>query len=81
MSYEDHFFKNKQDLHKEHAIHDGKNDLSNCVPSCRYCNSQKWEFPLDEWYSEGNPIYNVINKNKIIKWMEEDHKKFLKIRK
>src|SRR5690606_38357784 len=29
------------DLHKEHVDHEGSNDISNCVPSCKSCNSKK----------------------------------------
>jgi 5-methylcytosine-specific restriction endonuclease McrA len=65
-----------QQLHKEHVIHNGENDLSNCVPSCKHCNSQKWEFTLEEWYNEGNPSYTKERYDKIIKWLKEDYKQF-----
>lgn len=64
------------DFHKEHVNHEGMNDLSNCIPSCKNCNSQKWEFPLEDWYNEDNPVYNKKRLNKIHKWLNEDWKKY-----
>jgi hypothetical protein len=69
------------DFHKEHVDHFGTNDLSNCIPSCNSCNSQKWEFPFEEWYNENNPIYSQERYNKIAKWLNEDYQKFIKIKK
>lgn len=60
------------DFHKEHVYHDGANDISNCVPSCKSCNSQKWIIPLEEWYSETNEKYTVERLHKINKWLNED---------
>ncbi|MGM7720554.1 HNH endonuclease [Metabacillus sp. Hm71] len=56
-------------LHKEHVVHNGVNDVTNCVPACKSCNSNKWEFDLNEWYNENNPIYSKRRYNKIIKWL------------
>ncbi|MFS0643753.1 HNH endonuclease [Siminovitchia sp. 179-K 8D1 HS] len=56
-------------LHKEHVEHYGVNDITNCVPSCKGCNSQKWEFELNEWYNEENPVYSKRRYNKIIEWL------------
>lgn len=56
-------------LHKEHVEHYGANDITNCVPACRVCNSSKHLFDLNEWYYEGNPIYSKRRYNKIIKWL------------
>lgn len=64
----------KSDLHKEHVDHNGANDLSNCVPACRVCNSRKWTYALDEWYIEGNTNYTKERLNKIYEWLENDYK-------
>ncbi|ALS22208.1 HNH endonuclease [Paenibacillus naphthalenovorans] len=77
MSYEEHYEIYKQDLHKEHVDDDGANDLSNCIPSCRSCNSQKWEFEFEEWYNKNNPNYSEERYNKITKWLDEDCKKYI----
>jgi len=74
-------FKNKLqklDLHKEHADNNGSNDLSNCIPSCLICNSQKWEFPLDVWYNENNPNFTQERYDKILNWLDKDYKKIIK---
>lgn len=63
------FEKYNQLLHKEHVEHYGVNDITNCVPACKGCNSQKWEYDLNEWYNEDNPIYSKRRYNKIIKWI------------
>ena len=70
-----------QDLHKEHKDHDGANDLSNCVPACRLCNSTKHDKNFDDWYNKSNPNYTKVRYNKIIRWTTKDHKKYLKSRK
>jgi hypothetical protein len=80
----EHFNKYKgkmrwTDLHKEHVDDEGANDISNCVPSCQSCNSQKWEFSLDEWYNPSNEKYIVERYEKIIKWLNEDYKQFQEI--
>jgi len=75
--------KEEQDqyLHKEHVEHNGANDLSNCVPSCRVCNSRKWQHDLEFWYREGwCPNYSKERLDKIYKWLDEDYLKFKEIR-
>jgi superfamily II DNA helicase RecQ len=61
-------------LHKEHVVHDGKNDLSNCVPSCRDCNSYKSAIPFEVWYNEDNPSFAQERYERIINWLTEDYK-------
>jgi hypothetical protein len=56
----------KQQLHKEHVDHKGANDLSNCVPACRICNSLKHIFMLEDWYSETNERFNKDRLDKYI---------------
>lgn len=68
----------KQNLHKEHVINDGANDLSNCVSACKSCNSEKFWYSLDEWYNEDNPKFTKERYNKIIKWLDNDYKHFKK---
>ncbi|GAV11349.1 HNH endonuclease [Paenibacillus sp. NAIST15-1] len=63
----------KYDFHKEHYDDNGANDLSNCVPSCGSCNSQKWEFEIGEWYNESNQKYSEERFSRIIKWIKEDY--------
>jgi hypothetical protein len=62
------------DFQKEHVVHEGANDLSNCVPSCKSCNCSKHTFSLDEWYNETNPNYSKERYEKINKWLNEDWK-------
>ena len=56
-------------LHKEHVEHNGVNDITNCVPACRSCNSRKWEFEFSEWYTPKNPSYSKRRENEIVKWL------------
>jgi hypothetical protein len=65
------------DFHKEHIDDDGANDLSNCVPSCKLCNSYKHQYIFDDWYNKNNPNFNQDRLNKIIKWLNEDYKLYL----
>lgn len=67
----------KNYLHKDHVQHDGKNDLSNCIPACKGCNCKKWIFALEEWYNENNLVYDIERYNRIIKWLNADYKKFI----
>lgn len=81
LPIEEHYvaYKGKlrwNDFHKEHAINDGNDDLSNCLPSCRMCNSEKHTDDFDIWYNESNPKYDQERFNKIIQWLTEDYKKY-----
>jgi len=69
----------KQDLHKEHIDDNGSIYLDNCVPSCKSCNSSKHIATLEEWYNKDNPNYTKRRYNKIIKWRDKDHKKYMTI--
>lgn len=73
MTTEEHKNIFKQQLHKEHVDHNGRNDLSNCVPSCKICNSRKWEYDIKEWYDTDNLYYTDERYNKIIKWIKQDY--------
>lgn len=70
--------KHNNRLHKEHLEHNGSNDITNCVPACKSCNSSKHNFQLDDWYKPDNPIFNTERLNMIHKWLNEDHKKIAK---
>jgi 5-methylcytosine-specific restriction endonuclease McrA len=59
-----------QKLHKDHIDHNGLNDITNCVPACKGCNSEKWEHPFDYWYNESNSKFSVDRYEKIISWIE-----------
>lgn len=65
-------------LHKEHVDHMGANDLSNCVPACKSCNSQKWVHSFEKWYNPNNITYSKDRYDKIIKWLTRDYCKFIK---
>ncbi|MGG0667773.1 HNH endonuclease [Lederbergia citrisecunda] len=77
MALDEHLEVFKTDLHKEHVDHDGANDLSNCVPSCKRRNSSKWTFSFSEWYDETNPFYDGERLLKIVTWLNEDYIKYL----
>jgi len=62
----------------EHAINDGLNDLSNCVPSCRYCNSKKWAYDYTDWYTKELNFYSADRLNKIDRWLNEDYKIYIR---
>lgn len=78
MSWENHFSRFKQDLHKEHIVHDGKDNLSNCVPSCRECNSEKSVSSFNGWYNVGNNKFSRVRYLRIYAWLKEDYKKYIK---
>lgn len=59
------------DFHKEHFDHDGANDITNCIPSCKSCNSRKHIKTFDEWYCDQNEVYSKRRFNKICKWIFE----------
>jgi hypothetical protein len=63
------------DFHKEHADHFGNSDLSNCIPSCRDCNSSKWKFNMEEWFRQ-KEFFSEERLYKINQWLNEDYKKF-----
>ncbi|WP_431785816.1 HNH endonuclease [Paenibacillus lactis] len=85
LRYDDHFVKRnniiiKSDFHKEHLDDKGPNDLSNCIPACKSCNSQKWAFGFDEWYNDNNKHFSEERLEKILKWINEDHKQYIIIK-
>lgn len=78
LPLEHHFKKyrkemKRMDLHKEHVNCKGSNDISNCIPACSVCNSEKGTFEFDDWYSVNNPKFSIDRADKIHKWMKEDY--------
>jgi len=67
----------KSDFHKEHVDDNGADDLSNCIPSCKNCNSKKGSYLLDEWYNSKNTFWSNERYQKIIKWITEDYKEYI----
>lgn len=67
----------KQQLHKEHVIADGRNDLKNCVPSCRTCNSEKNVQTVNQFYNPSNSSYTRERYLKIVEWIRYDVKRFI----
>lgn len=61
---------------KEHVDHEGANDLSNCVPSCKTCNSSKHNIDFEEWYQQ-QTFYSEERLDIIYKWLSEDYKKYI----
>lgn len=82
LGIEDHWILRRgklilMDLHKEHAIDDGKDNLKNCIPSCQSCNSSKREYSLNNWYNTENPNYTYERYHKIYQWLRYDYKKYI----
>jgi len=64
------------DLHREHVDDKGYNDLRNCVPACRDCNSAKHDFIMIDWYSK-QKFFTKERYDKIIWWTEEGYKDYI----
>jgi hypothetical protein len=75
MTIKEHKKQYKTDLHREHAIYNGADDLSNCVPSCHVCNSQKNIYDFTEWYTIKNEKFSQERLDLINRWLSEDYKK------
>lgn len=70
MTEEKHKKKYHQQLHKEHAYNEGDNGISNCIPSCLSCNSEKKKIDWIDWFNESNPKYTIERYNKIEEWLK-----------
>jgi hypothetical protein len=66
-----------QSLHKEHLVDCGKNDLKNCIPACRECNSEKHTTSLNDWYNVNNSKFTYERYHKIYLWVRYDCKKYI----
>lgn len=65
-------------LHMEHVDDEGYNDVRNCVPACRSCNSGKCRKTIDEFMETGFVEGFTQDKyDKIIKWTTEEYKKYI----
>ena len=73
--------KYNQYFHKEHVVTDGRNDLKNCIPSCRHCNLLKKRKSLNTWYNNDNPVYTYERYLKIYNWLRYDCHKYLEEKK
>lgn len=71
MSYVEHKEIFNQDLHKEHVDHNGANDISNCIPACKSCNSAKHDSDFENWYIEGNSSYTEERITRIKNWLSK----------
>lgn len=69
-----------QQLHKEHVVHDGSNEIDNCIPSCKPCNSSKHTDTLEEWYKEDNLNFTQERLNKIHNWLNGDYIIYTKLK-
>ncbi|MGG3722362.1 HNH endonuclease signature motif containing protein [Bacillus subtilis] len=74
LKIEDHkiLFKGtyiQSDFHKEHVDHKGANDISNCIPACKSCNSSKHDFAFEEWYNSSNKNFSSERLLKIKEWL------------
>jgi hypothetical protein len=82
LPIEEHLIKRKGkliniDLHKEHVIDQGRNDIKNTIPSCQSCNSSKHTSSLNDWYNKNNPNYTYERYHKIYQWLRYDYKKYI----
>jgi hypothetical protein len=64
--------KYEEVLHKDHADHEGANDISNALPACKGCNSSKHQDSIEEWYPK-QKFYKESNYNRIIWWLIEGY--------
>ena len=67
---QDHKEKYRQQLHKEHVIHNGDNTINNCVPSCKGCNSSKRQLDMETWF-RSKDFFSEEKLIKIKQWLKE----------
>lgn len=70
----------EKDLHKDHVVYDGRNDLKNCIPACCSCNSSKGERTLNDWY-KSQEFYSRDRYLMIYQWLRYDVKKYIRRKK
>jgi len=76
MTLNEHKTKYKEQLHKEHVDDNGYNDIRNCVPGCKTCNSRKHESNLEEWYLK-QKFFSEERLQKIILWTTNEYKEYI----
>lgn len=69
MTEKQHLKTYEQRLHKEHVEHDGSNDIDNCVPSCKSCNSSKFTHTMEIWYKT-QPYFDEKRLAQIWLWID-----------
>jgi hypothetical protein len=82
LPIEEHFVYRRgkyqwQDFCKEHVIDEGKNDLSNCIPSCNTCNVNKNTKGFHDFYNPNNPDFTYERHHEIYLWMRYEYKKYI----
>lgn len=77
LSEADQMSNFNQRLHMEHADPSGLNDLSNCIPACKSCNSRKWKYEMDEWYNTSNLNFNIERRKRIKTWLNTDYQLYI----
>jgi hypothetical protein len=65
-----------QQFHKEHVNCNGSDDLGNCLPSCKRCNTSKHQSDMEEWYRKQD-FFKEERLNKIYKWVNKDHEQYI----
>jgi hypothetical protein len=81
ITWEENFEKNKQDFHKDHLYHQGRNDLKNCIPLCTSCNTKKHQFTINQWFNENNINYIFERYHQIYLWIRYECKKYIQKKK
>ncbi|MNH66451.1 HNH endonuclease [compost metagenome] len=83
IKLEEHFVLRKgkmvwMDFHQDHLYHNGKNDLSNCIPLCHRCNTRKHTSTINQFFDTRNNDYTYEKYHKIYLWIRYEYKKYIK---
>jgi hypothetical protein len=65
------------DFCREHAVDNGKNDLSNCIPACNSCNVSKNTISFHAFYNPSNPNFSYERYHKIYIWLRYKYKNYI----
>lgn len=76
MTLEEHRKKYRERLHNDHVDESGANDLSNDVPACKSCNSQKHQFDMETWFREQD-FFDEERLLFIYWWIDEGYKNYI----
>jgi len=82
ISIDSHYIKfngeiRNGDFHREHVDYNGSDDLSNCVPSCKVCNSRKNTYSLEEWFEINDRGFTKERLDKVRRWLDDDYKLYI----